>query len=371
VKVLEKTLKQMILNEVATHPKGYLTELAEIAGYTGTNKGSNLNKVLIDEKKEFDNFTGLVNLFRHLWGNDSLKMMVRYSEEVDPKKKTARNLLEGLVINREFEAFNTLLEKMDSCTNKESQEYARVYKLQYKYELARTCEDYNTLLREISLTNITLPELKVYQKMLLCYCFDQINDYTMTKILSREINDEIELIENEFIKDSYTIRLNEVMSYIQLRVYNDPEAARECAEKILSSNARLSFKGFAYYIKGFSYLFTSLDETVTYLTKSIEIYEELNRPHDVEKLKEDLELAYTLWNKIEQNKQLSVDKIELKLYFEGCIDKDTNKLMLSLVKFIKKNDLFLANLPKIELLKNGYNSEILEEMMLINMPKGR
>lgn len=367
--MVNKTLKEMILNEVSTHPKGYLSELAEIAGYTGQNKGSNFNKILTDEKKEFDNFQGLLNVVSYIWKNDSVEKMIQYSKDIDPKKKAARNLLEYLATERQFESFNNLLDSMDSCTNKEANEWAKLYRMQYNYELARTFEDYSELLKQINQTHVTIVELKVYKKMLLCYCFDQMSDYTMTRVLSDEINHELEIIENGYIKDMYTIRFNEVMSYIQLRVFNNPEAAIECADKILNSNTKQSFKGFAYYIKGFSHLFTSFEETVNYMNKSIEIYESLNRTHDVEKIKEDMELALVLWNKI--NNKNDIKEPTLKLYYEGCIDKDNNKLMLSLIKFIKKNDLFLANLPKIELLKNGYNNEILEEMMLMNMPEGR
>lgn len=385
------TVKQMISNEAATHPKGYLTELADVAGYTGQNKGSNFNKVLTDEKKEFDSFQGIMNVLDSIWKENSLEKMVQYSTEVDPKKKTARNFLEYLATARQFEAFNNLLDKMDSCTNKEANEWAKIYRLQYKYEVARTFDDYNELLKLINQLNVTITELKVYKKMLLCYCFDQMSDYTMTRVLSKEISHEIQLIENDYIKEMYTIRFNEVMSYIHLRVYNNPEAARECADKIISSNAKLSFKGFAYYIKGFSYLFTSFENTVLYLNKSIEIYEKLNRNHDVEKVKEELEMALILWNKIEDSKCISVknqllfeikagkivnlDQLnevtepEFKLYFEGCITNNINKLFQSLIKFIKKNDMFLANLSKIELLKNGYDEETIEDMMTINVPE--
>jgi tetratricopeptide (TPR) repeat protein len=207
----------------------------------------------------------------------------------------------------------------------------------------------------------------------------------MTKVLSKEIELELEKIENEYIKEMYMIRYNEVMSYIYLRVYNNPDKARECADKILESNAEIAFKGFAYYIKGYSYMFTSHEKAMGYLNKSVSMYEKLNRTHDIELLNKDIEFVNIFWGKCDKENTLTiknqvflqvsnnkkvdivfleeVKEQEFKLYFEGCMNKDNKKLMLSLIKFIKKNDLFLANIPRIALIRNGYDEEILDEMI--------
>jgi hypothetical protein len=377
------TFKAMILNELDNGAKGLTAdELAEISGYSS---GSNLRKVLRDEKKEFEKFTGLIKIAGLIWEKESIEMMIKHSTEVDPKKKAARNFLEYLVRNREFEAFNNLLDKMDECSNKESNEYAKIYRLQYEYELAKETEEFEELLKKISATHVTISELKVYKNMLLCYCFDQISDYTMTKVLSKEIELELEKIENEYIKEMYMIRYNEVMSYIYLRVYNNPDKARGCADKILESNAEIAFKGFAYYIKGYSYMFTSHEKAMGYLNKSVSMYEKLNRTHDIELLNKDIEFVNIFWGKCDKENTLTiknqvflqvsnnkkvdivfleeVKEQEFKLYFEGCMNKDNKKLMLSLIKFIKKNDLFLANIPRIALIRNGYDEEILDEMI--------
>lgn len=378
------TLKQMILNEIDNGVRGYSEELARISG--AYSSGSALKKVLKDEKKEFEKFNGLINIVRHIWGNDSINMMVMYSKEIHPNKKTARNLLECLVTNREFEAFKDLLDRMDICTNKESQEWAKVYRLQYRYELAQTPEECNTLLREISLTHVTVSELKTYQKMLLSYCFNQLENFTMVNTLTNEIKQEIELIENDYIKDTFTVRANELIAFNHLKVYNDPEAARQCADNILSSNPRIAFKAYAMYIKGFSFLYTSHENAIQYLNESIELYESLNRQNDVKILKEKAEFISVYWGQfnnekcsfisnqllldVKKGKDISNELLENKdsidtefyLYLDGCNSKSNKQLMLSLIKYIKKNDKFLANIAKIELLKNGYDQDILEEL---------
>jgi hypothetical protein len=382
---MRKTLKQLILNKIDDSPRGFAEDLAKVSG-TYSN-GSNLKKVLRTEDKEFEQLQGLINIVEYIWAEESVKLMVQYSNEVDPNKKAARNLLEYLAIYREFEVFNNLVNKMESCKNKESNEWAKVYKLQYKYELANTTEDYHNLLKELGEMHVNVIELRAYKKLLMTHCFNQLDNFVMFKVFSEEIQRYIDLIENEYIKESYTVRFSEVMSYNYLRVYNNPVVARECADKILSSNCKGSFKAYAYYIKGFSYLFTSYDNAILYLNKSKEFYNNLNRHSDVKILADKIEFVNVYWNKLNndqcfnlENKLLmdikngknmlnAIDKVrseideEFLLYLEGCNSKSNKKLLLSLIKYMKKNDLFLANLARIELLKNGYDEEIINELI--------
>jgi hypothetical protein len=385
VKIMAKlTLKKMILNEIDNGIRGYSEELAKISGYSS---GSALKKVLRGEEKEFEQLQGVIKIVEHIWGNDSIDMMVKFSNEVDPNKKTARNLLEYLAVYREFEAFNSLLEKMELCKNKESNEWSKIYKMQYKYELANTKEDYRELLKELNDIHVTFAELKAYKKMLMTHCFNQLDNFIMFKALSEDIKFDIEAIDNSYIKESYTIRLSEVMSYNYLRVYNNPVIAREYADKIISSDCKGSFKAYAYYIKGFSYLFSSYDEALTNLSKSKELYNNLKRKNDVKIISDKIEFVNVYWGKLDENKcfnlenkllmdikngksmTLSLDNAKGKVdeeflyYLDGCNSKSNKKLILSLIKYIKKNDLFLANLAKIELLKNGYDEDILNELI--------
>lgn len=377
------SLKQMILNEIENHPRGFSNELSEIAGYSN---GGNLKKVLNDEKKEFDKFNGLIELLKFLWKDQYIEMMIKYSTEVDPNKKTARTMLEFLVTARKFEAFNNLLARMDECSNKESKEYAKLYRMQYKYELASTMDEFNTLIKEINQLHLNLDELNIYKNFLMSYCFGLKKDYNTVKFLLMGIEDRIDLIENEYIKEKYTIRYNEIMAYNNLYIYNDPDAARKCADKILSSNVPVAFMGYSYYIKGFSYLFTSFGKTMEYLNKSLDMYKKINRFNEVEDLLEKIEFTKVYWDKFTEEKcsylknnlflkikkginveyelKKSQEQIEceLYLYLEGINNKDNKKLKLSLIKLIKGNEMFLANLPKIELIKNGEDEEVMEEM---------
>jgi hypothetical protein len=378
------TFKKMMLNEIENRPRGFLTEVAKFAGYP---KGGNLTRTLENEKTEFDDFNRLIKTVQYIFPKEEVEIMVMYSKDVDPNKKTARVFLEYLSMHRKWEDFMELVGKMESCSNNDSKEYAKIYRRLYEYELA-TKEEIKDLLREIYSTNVNVYELQVFKKMLLNYCYSQLNSFGMVKELSTEIESDVELIDNDFIKEMYMVRSCQIMSYNNLRVFNNPVKAIECADTIINSNtSTTSFKAHAYFIKGYSYLFTSHEKAIENLNKSLHLYQEQNRTNDVEIMNEKIEFVNVYWDKvadgkcenvknqllfdIKQGKNVTDDLTSHKdknyeayfNYLEGLNTNSNKKLMLSLIKYKNNNDLFLANLAKIELLKNGEDEEILNEMI--------
>ncbi|MED3562339.1 AimR family lysis-lysogeny pheromone receptor [Bacillus xiapuensis] len=379
------TLKQMFLNKIDNEVRGYAEELAKVSGCYSS--GSNLKKVLKDEKKEFESIQGLLRIVEYVWGDEKLKLMIKYSEEVDPNKKMARNLLEYLAVNRQFEALNNLVDKMDNCKNKESNEWAKVYRMLCKYEKTNE-EEMNLLLPEIGEINVTVFELKVFKKMLINYCYSQMTAYHMVKIISKEIETEVELIENNYIKEMYKVRTSQIMIYTHLRVCNDPNTARTYADSIINlSMPAKAFKAYAYFYKGMSYMYTSHEEAVNNLEKSVSLYEEQNRTNDVEYIEELIEFINVYWDKFDKDHCKSIkneillmikkgidatnylinnkEKIEPEfyLYLEGCNSNSMKKWKLSMIKYINKQDFFMANLAKLKLIEHGEDEEILNEMM--------
>jgi hypothetical protein len=220
---------------------------------------------------------------------------------------------------------------------------------------------------------------------MMSFCFSLKKDYEMTKFLLKDIDQKIELLDDGYLKEMYMIRFNQIMAHQYLYVENNPIAARECTDKIISSNAQEHFKAYAYYIKGYSYLFESYENTIKYLNKSLDLYEKINKTHEIEDLKEKIEFVNVYWDKFREDKcnyinnnlLLNIKKgidisgqleevkdmeIEFRLFFEGYNSKNNKQMTLSLIKLIKKNDVFLANLPRIELIKNGADMDIIEEI---------
>jgi hypothetical protein len=188
-------------------------------------------------------------------------------------------------------------------------------------------------------------------------------------------------IENEYIKNRYILRLDEVMSYNSLRVENNPEKSRNYALHIIDNTNELHFHGYANFIIGLSYLYTSYEKAINYLEASKEAYKEMNRPEEVLEIEQQIEFTKVYWGKFEGKCQFEKNQLllnvkngneviigediqpEYNLFIKGLIVKNEKLLMLSLIKYMKNNDKFFANLPKLELLKQGYDEDILFELI--------
>jgi hypothetical protein len=380
------TVKQMILNVIDDSPRGYASVLAKIAGYSS---GSAFTKVLNKKEKEFDKFQGFLDVVYFLWKKDATKIICQYSTEIDVNKKTSRLMLEWMASNRQFEAFKILLNKMKLSTNNESLEWKKVYSIMYDYQTNFPNLDHDVLIKRITKTRTCIDELSVILKIMKIYQYHLKGEHHMTKLLSCELETEIEDLENEYIKERYIVRLSEIMSNVYLRVFNNSETARRFTDNILDSNAGLGFKGFANFVKGYSYLFTSYEKSLKYLTMSIEIYKSMERDAVVKDLEEKVEFLNLYWDKQTNNecfyvknymfmnvkKGINICNLLLEhrekideptyLFLKGLNEKNNDILMESLIKYIKKGDCFLANLPKIELIKNGYNTFLLDEIISI------
>ncbi|MFO1442888.1 AimR family lysis-lysogeny pheromone receptor [Bacillus sp. Bva_UNVM-123] len=382
----ELTLKQMLLNEIDKQPRGYAEELACVAGYSS---GSNFTRVLEKEKKEFDKFQGLLNVVTYIWSNEAPNKMNGYAKQIDPNKKTARNMLEYLSSNRQMDGFKYLLDSMDECSNKESKEWSKVYRLQYEHQVNFPNINYDELLKRARMIRTNVIELNVFLNLFKIYCYQQKSAHNVIMMIAEEVEADLDLIENGYIKQRYECRFSEVMSHVSLRVYDKQETSRIHADKVLNSeNTGKMFKAFAYFIKGYSYLFSSYDELLFNLNKCLSIYDEMGKSSIVEDIMEKIELAAVYWEKEKNNCKyiknyllmnalegrdidslLEMHKNEIEkpfyYYLKGVSKKDNDFLLKSIVNYLKIGDAFLANFAKIELLKNGYDQSLLEDLMSI------
>jgi hypothetical protein len=381
------TLKELILEEINKEPRGYVNTLAEVAGFTGKSKGTNLTRVLRDPKKEFDNINGLIKIVKHLFGKDEKKLMEQYSKEIDPNNKSARHMLEYLSVNRMLDSMKNLIDKMTECKNKDSRDWARLYSILHEWQSDFYGVNFIDVMDRLNAIKTNIPELNVIINITRCNCFYKNKVYRVSYELSHGIGKSLENIKDEYIKMSYSVRYHEIMSYLSLRVFNDLDKARIHAQSVLDYNVGKSLNAYAYYILGCSYLLTDYDKSREYLVKSAKIYTDLNRKDAADNVKEEIELLDIMWDKdifsvyyskeyryywyMRNNRTINVELESLNLeeqfylLIKGMKEDSTDILMQSLILFVKNGDLFLANLPKLELLKRGYNNDVIESLLSI------
>jgi hypothetical protein len=185
---MELTLKQMILNELDKHKgeKGYSETAASIANYSS----SALRKILNGDGKEFDKFNGLVNLVRFLFGENELRLMEQYSNEIDPCNKSARIMLEYLGVNRSLEVLKNLIDRMSECKNKDSREFAKVYTIAYEWQTNYYDLDTIKFINKINEVKTSIPELRVKLNLLKFYGFYRQQNYRMAFEIGKFIDIE-------------------------------------------------------------------------------------------------------------------------------------------------------------------------------------
>lgn len=382
---MEKTLKQIILDYIEKSPKGTAERLAKISD--SYSSGSNLKKVLCDPNKDFDSLNGLIKIVKYAFGEYENKLIEQYSTEINPNNKIARHMLEYLTVNRRLDYLKKMIDNMLECKNKESREWAKFYSIQYEWQKDFYGLDFLDILNKLNGFKTNSHELNTHKTIMRCNCFYKNRMYRMSYELSHGIKNSLENIKDDFIKISYGVKFNEIMSYLSLRVFNEPEEARIYAQKVLEFNIGQSFNAYANYILGCSYLFTEYDTSIKYLTESEKIYTSINRIDAADNVKEEIELLGIMWDKdifsvyyskeykyywlVKNNKEINIDLKSLNLeeqfylLIKGMIENDTDVILHSLIMFVKNGDLFLANLPKIELLKRGFSEDVIKALLSI------
>ncbi|MCA1026996.1 AimR family lysis-lysogeny pheromone receptor [Cytobacillus kochii] len=380
-----KSLKQMILNEIDSGKHGSSDDIAKIAGYS---RGIALRKVLNDEKKEFSDLDSLIKLVKYFFPDKSENLLVDYAASLDINKQSARHMLEYLTMNRLFKDLSEMLDRMEGTTNEESKEWCKVYRIDLRYHECTTEKEYLTLIKELNEMKIKSTVLDIFRKILIVYCYSQIKRFPLDNV-TYDLEYIEDTVTNNFMQTMYRIRTLEILSINSLRVHNDPIKARMFANLVISSNAPTTFKAYANFIIGQSYLFSSCGDCVSHFEESKNLYELIGRQSDANVMEEKIEFANVFWDKkngvckytrnemfrriknredciryVEENKS-EVDESFL-LYLEGIYFNSESKHMLSIIKYTKKNDYFSTGFSKIELLKKGACREMLNELTTIN-----
>ncbi len=378
-----KSLRQQLLNDFES-TRGLATKMAKTAGYSTAAK---LKQMLEKSNGEVQNFDGFIKAVHEYYPDNYLELLSCFTDEISPCKTTARNLLEFLSLNRQFEGVKNLIKKMKEreCPNTE---WAKAYEILLDYQQNVSTIDYDEMLIRVRKLKTNNFELCIFLNILRTYSYHQMGRYNKVADLADEIEFDLKDANTNYLIETFKIRHAETMSYLTLRLNNQPVKAREYADKVINSKIYIgeAFNAYAYFIKGYSYIFNSYEQAKKYLTISRDIYAKLNRSEISKDLDEKIEFVEVLWgkdincnyfkNSVLKNIELYDDlsnevktKIEepFLLYLEGKRHKDTNILLNSVISYLNKGDFFLANLPKEELLKNGFDKNVLENLLSIRV----
>jgi hypothetical protein len=284
-----------------------------------------------------------------------------------------RYALEYLSLNKQVVELENLIQKIyNDYPTKELLDWANVYKILLDYLKGGNLE---VILDQLRMYNPKYPETRILASVIEVYCKNKMREYTSMKSIISGLDLSISQIKEDYIKESFNTRLNEILSYVYLHKENNPNKARECANKIISSDLSAVLSANAYYIVGMSYLYEDYDTCLGNVMKYREMLvkqerysqvivvdnndfpfiKNVWRKHTKQPSTNDIseiahfaaltgekELASKLINKAIEEEGLS----GFKLYYKALATGDKSLYMQSLIYFVsKKGDKFFANLP--------------------------
>jgi hypothetical protein len=279
--------------------------------------------------------------------------------------------IEYALSNRDFGLCDWIMEKLKDIGKAKNIDWVKTYEIVksfQKRELSLTQLD--SLVKEHKPKNL---ETRVLTNILKCYVHFYKQNWVDIQEMIPQIREDISTIKNDYIRSTFSIRLNELSSHIELHFKNNVERARELVEQVKESEFTFKFNLHVHYILGKSYMLEDYDKSLSHLEEYVR---ELRKQGDestatnVENMDiaflknhwgvdfegtndeaEQMYLEYVRGN-ITKSKELLKnleDKGELspfQQYYKGLIEQSGETLMESMMDFINKGDFFFAQVPK-------------------------
>jgi transcriptional regulator with XRE-family HTH domain len=284
-----------------------------------------------------------------------------------------RYALEYLSVNKLTNELDELVEKiLADGPSREMLDWASAYKIQVMYQKH---EPTSEILNALRLYTPKSVETKTLITIIEACCKNRLREYNSMAALVQGLDKTIESIKEDFIKQSYQIRVKELLSYIYLYSYNKPEKARGYALEIISLDFCATLTAHSYYIVGISYLFDNYELCLGNIKKYRDALIELGREKDANLTDQsDIPFVNNVWAKYSEapvtsdiseiahyeamvgNKELAIKLIDevvskqgqngFNLYQKALATGDKSLFMQSMVFFVNKSGgKFYANLP--------------------------
>lgn len=297
------------------------------------------------------------------------------------KPERIRSSMEFASTNREMEILEELIEKGENHTNEHLQEFAKVYKLVLRMQRneIKPMELYDVVRHEKG----NFPETVVLLRLIELYSLFNAGEYRFLKASMGNIEQSILALEDEYLRESYLARLDEILASIALR-QNDLKTAKKHARRTIESKIGLNFSSVALYTFGATYMLSDMDKSINYFKKSQKIFKKLGKKNMVHLMEYNIQFVKVLWDKNDidfyidpalkayamikngQEEGLemlnSIDSKEGNSPLRDYMKGDIESLYSALKVFNKQGDMFNAHMVKIKLLALGQPSYILDAL---------
>jgi hypothetical protein len=375
----------MIKNECEQNDQ-LANELAKKIGYAERNS---LYKFYNYEAREI-NFDQVLTLVRELFPEREFEIMSEYILTLKPTKECARESLEYASLNKLNELFEEMLNRLKTCKNTVSNEWAAVYQIFHDTRngtLSKmdAIDKLNSLYLELDSI-----EMKVYTNIVKSYLYNEMSLVGILKETTSIVPNHLEQLKDSYVKNIYEGRYNSIMADVHLHdglVNEVREVIVESLEKVTNNN----LLSVLYHQIGRSYFFESYSKAIEYLEIGVKIAGEITKNNinktinflnsywetnkdfiDVADDEESKKSDYG-FHKIQSSKEEAINILELvnyegfsdlgkgiHLFYLGKAKNDLKTLVESMKYFLKSNDKFFKMTTLIELEKKGFDPVALE-----------
>ncbi|MEH7521729.1 AimR family lysis-lysogeny pheromone receptor [Bacillus sp. JJ1503] len=334
-------------------------------------------------------FPTLLEIAKFIYKNEYITRFKRWCLKFE-SPKNVRFALEYLAVNRQIEELDELIEKVTtSRTDQTMNEWAKGYSILSCYLKREKPEDIKIKIRGFAPKSI---EMQVLSTITEVWCRYKLSDFKTMNSLISGLEITISKIKEEYIRDSYSMRLKEVMAYVNLyKLYNIDEA-RKLAEEIIFSNCSATFTTSASYLLGMSFLFENHEKCLGHIMRHRELLNESGRHKEIAVIDNcDIPFINNIWGKnkerpktndiseiahyeaVSGDKELARELIDeaikengasgFKYYYKALATGDMTLFMNALIIFSKNGDRFYANLPYRHLKENETYKTMAELLM--------
>lgn len=307
------------------------------------------------------------------------------------RPKNLKCALEYLALNKYTDELSELINKIrNEHTNRELLDWADAYEILLLYLNKQSTKEILHNIRNYNAKTLETELLRVFIEL---YCLYSNHEYQLLQKLSDGLEESLHNIKDDYIRDSYEMRIKELKSKTLLYYFNKPDEARKLAEEIISANIGAKFSANSYYTIGMSMLFVNYEECIGNILKYREICESLGQAEEVDIVdNHDIPFVKNVWKKHTQAPQTrDISEIAFyyagqgnyakaseiadeaiardgetgfKVYYKALAENDPQLHLKSIIIFAKQGDRFYAQLP-YQHIKDDANLKMLADTLLI------
>jgi hypothetical protein len=391
---MAKDLKTLLKNKFEQE-RGLAIKVAE---RVGLKNATPLYKFVDDPDREMASFDTLLKVVRELFPKEEKSIIKNYCKSLKPNCKTARVSLEYAIMNQMPDLLETMIEKLEKASNKESQEWAKVYKFEQlrREGSADKMNIVDDLYKEQD--KLKTHEMKLFSKIVQYYCYYNVRQIEIMKQIMINSEGLVDKITDEYIFNSFLSRLKLIQVDVSIHSGKTEEAI-QLGNFVIDNSCQRNLVFLAHLQVGNANISKSLDNSIYHYNKAMSLCKELKIIGvNLQQVKRGLNFVRSYWGKKAEHldfesrdisdihevafsyisegnsargiqildtikkDEISGYNLGFHYYYRGLATKDKNYFYQSVEHFNSIGEKFYKQLSITELAKMGENKFILNAL---------